>query len=179
MTDEKNETLTDKRSASGLNSLASETLPLLKKIISKKGMLTVDVVLFWEQIVGQELSLYTRPEKITFKNNERNNGTLYVAVPNGAFALELQHREKFILDKVNSFFGYQAVSSMRIRQSVSPLMVKKCYLNQSISQKKLVSTDEQNYIEQITQTINSENLRKQLKCLAESVLSENHKKEQE
>lgn len=168
-----------KRSASGLNMLAAETLPFLKKIMSQKATMTVDVLLFWEQIVGEELSTYTFPEKISFRNKERTNGILHVAVANGAFALELQHREKFVLDKVNAFFGYQAVSSMRIRQNISALSVKKCQFNQPKSKKKLVSKEEQNYIEQITTGMEDTDLQKQLQSLGEWVLSDNRENKQE
>lgn len=51
--------------------------------------------------------------KIGFRGKERQNGVLQVAAVNGAFALELQHREKFVLEKVNAFFGYKAVSNSR------------------------------------------------------------------
>lgn len=177
MTEEKTED--SKRSASGLNMLAAETLPFLKRILNKKATMTVDVLLFWEQIVGEELSSFTFPEKITFKNKERTNGVLWVSVANGAFALELQHREKFVLDKVNAFFGYQAVCSMRIRQSPTALNVKKIQFNQPKIKKKLVSKEEQNYIEQITTDVENADLQKKLQSLGEWVFSANHENQQE
>lgn len=177
MTEEKTENM--KRSASGLNMLAAETLPFLKKILSKKATMTVDVLLFWEQIVGEELSSYTFPEKIMFKNKERTNGVLCVNVANGAFALELQHREKFVLDKVNAFFGYQAVCSLRIRQTPTALSIKKIQFNQPKIKKKLVSKEEQNYIEQITTDVENTDLQKKLQSLGEWVFSANHENQQE
>ena len=179
MTDKKETDGENKRRASGLNMLAAETLSLLKKIVGQKGTLTVDVLLFWEQIVGEELSTYTFPEKIVFKNKERANGVLYVGVANGAYALELQHRENFVLDKVNAFFGYQAVCSMRIRQTISAPITKKYQFNQPFFKKKLVSKEEQNYIEQMTTGLENTDLQKQLQSLGEWVFSESCENKQE
>lgn len=53
----------EKRTASGLNTLASETMPLLRRILGRKGMMAADVLAFWEQIAGEELAAFTFPEK--------------------------------------------------------------------------------------------------------------------
>ncbi len=57
----------NKRSASGLNTLASETLPLLRRILGKQGLASADILAFWDQIAGEELAACTVPEKISFK----------------------------------------------------------------------------------------------------------------
>ena len=93
----------EKRTASGLNTLASETMPLLRRILGRKGMMAADVLAFWGQIAGEELAAFTFPEKIGFRGKERQNGVLQVAAVNGAFALELQHRDKVVLERLTPF----------------------------------------------------------------------------
>ena len=160
----------EKRTASGLNTLASETMPLLRRILGRKGMMAADVLAFWEQIAGEELAAFTFPEKIGFRGKERQNGVLQVAA-----ALELQHREKFVLEKVNAFFGYKAVSELRIRQSGGVSFRRGRQINQPEFKKILVSGEEQNYIEQLTGGLNDGDLKDSLIRLGKCVLSQNRK----
>lgn len=100
---------------------------------------------------------------------------MQVAAVNGAFALELQHREKFVLEKVNAFFGYKAVSELRIRQSGGVSFRRGRQINQPEFKKILVSGDEQNYIEQLTGGLNDGDLKDSLIRLGKCVLSQNRK----
>lgn len=165
----------NKRSASGLNTLASETLPLLRRILGKQGLASADILAFWDQIAGEELAACTVPEKISFKPGERNGGILHIAVPNGAFALEIQHREKFILDKVNAYFGYGAVTGMKIRQGSVPLLRKAKQFNQPPLKKILVSREEQNFIEELTGGVEDDRLKESLVRLGKNIIVENRK----
>ena len=143
------------RTSGGLSSLAVAALPLLRKIMHKKGMVSADIVTMWEQIVGEDMAQYTFPEKLEFSRGERNQGTLWLKVPGGAFALELRHREKFVIDKVNTFFGYNAVANLRI------------------AQKKLVSKEEEIYIKEVTGDIANAELKEKLQMLGEAVFNQN------
>lgn len=168
-----------KRTASGLNTLSSETMPLLRRLIGKKGMMAADILAFWEQIAGEELAAFTFPEKISFKTGERRDGTLQVAVINGAFALELQHRERFVLEKVNSFFCYKAVTKLKIRQSAGLSTAVRRQFNQPELKKTLVSSEEQNYIEQLSEGLSDNELHSSLVRLGKSVLSQNRNKQEQ
>ena len=130
----------------------------------------------WEHIVGEDTASYTFPEKIEFKRGQRCGGTLKLKVPAGGFALEVQHREKIIVEKINLYFGYNAVNCLKIIQdgSLTPKMLKKS--NQPTKQKSLVSNEEQNYINELTNDVVSENLKKSLQRLGQSVFSKEHKK---
>ena len=74
------------------------------------------------------------------------------------------------------YFGYNAVSCLKIIQdgSLTPKMLKKS--NQPTKQKSLVSNEEQNYINELTNDVVSENLKKSLQRLGQSVFSKEHKK---
>ena len=107
-----------RRSSGEFQSLAKSILPLARNVLGKKGFVETDILTNWNAIIGEELAAYTFPQKIDFKRGEKTGGTLHLAVPSGAFALEVQHREKFILQKINTYFGYNAVSNLRIAQNV-------------------------------------------------------------
>lgn len=165
----------ERQGTSGLSRLTAAAMPMLRKILNKKGFSGIDILSYWEQIVGSELAVYTLPEKITFKHGERNNGVLQITVPNGAFALEVQHRERFILNRVNEYFGYCAVAGLKIRQGGSWMPNTLKQINQPESKKILVSEEEQNYIVEQTDGLCNEKLKNSLARLGESVLTQNRK----
>src|SRR3546814_17040650 len=67
------------------------------------------VVSRWREIVGVRYAKVTAPDSIRFPRGERDGGTLTLVVE-GAFAPLLQQVTPEIIDRVNRFFGYRAVS---------------------------------------------------------------------
>ena len=162
-----------KRGTGGLKSLSVSVVPLIRNIMGKKGFVISDILTVWEQIVGEEMAQYTIPRKVDFKKNEKTNGVIHIVVPGGAFALELQHKEKFVLEKVNSYFGYKAISGIRIIQDANfKIQTKK--INQAKVKKSLVTCEEQNYIDNLTNEIIDPELKETLFRLGESIFNENH-----
>ena len=159
----------------GFHSFAVAALPLVRHILGQKGMVSADLLAMWEQIVGEETAAYTFPEKLDFPCGQKNNGVLRLKVPGGAFALEISHREKFIVEKINAYFGYNAVCSLKIIQD--PNMAVQMIVNRKTSekQKTLVSEEEQNYIVELTDEIANAGLKENLMRLGKSIFNKNHK----
>lgn len=172
---EKKKEMSAPRCANGLNSFATAAMPLLRRIVGKKGLVIADMLAMWEQIVGEETAAYTMPERLDFPRGQHDNGTLRIKVPGGAFALEVQHRERFLLEKINAYFGYKAVGGIKIIQdpslSVKPIVHRKEVENQ----KTLVSEEEQNYIDAMVSKIASAGLREKLAKLGQSVFNRKRK----
>ena len=53
--------------------------------------------------------------KITFMAKKRHQGTLHITA-DAMTAMIIQHQQKDILRKVNSYFGYKAVDYLKIYQ---------------------------------------------------------------
>lgn len=166
-----------RRSSGEFQSLAKSILPLARHVLGKKGFAEVDILSNWNTIIGEELAAYTFPQKIDFKRGERTNGTLHLAVPSGAFALEVQHREKFILQKINTYFGYNAVSGLRIAQNAGISLTDMLPKESGRRPKKLVTVEEENYIKDLAEEINSPELKEILIKLGQSVFTDNNLKE--
>ena len=166
-----------RRGAGDLQSVAKSIMPLARSILGKKGFVEVDNLTDWSGIVGEELAAYTLPQKIDFKPNQKNNGILHLMVPSGAFALEIQHREKFILQKINTYFGYNAVSGLRIIQNASVPLQELLPKEPARPRRKLVTAAEENYIEELTHKINHPELKEILIKLGQSVFTDNNLKE--
>lgn len=153
-----------------LTSVSKTIMPLAKQLLGAKGMLEMEILSDWTAIVGEELAQYSLPQKISFRKDERSNGTLELLVLSGAFALEIQHRESQILNKINAYFGYDAVAKLKIIQNSCPenfLFTKKPIDN---VKKNLVSPEEHNYITEIIKDVDNNELRRHLEILGEAVL---------
>lgn len=81
----------------------------------KFGFVQSSVLTRWPEIVGPKLAKVTSPESLRFARGKQSDGVLHIAV-SGAHAVIVQHAIPDIIARVNSFFGYSAVSGVRIKQ---------------------------------------------------------------
>jgi len=81
----------------------------------KFGFIQSSVVTRWAEIVGQRYAQLTSPESIRFPQGKRSGGTLQLTVASG-HAPMVQHIVPEIIERVNRFFGYEAVSRVAIKQ---------------------------------------------------------------
>jgi hypothetical protein len=89
-----------------------------KESFKKYGFSNLKIVSDWKDIVGANLSSICYPEKIMFPPFKKTGGTLHLKVFNPSFSLELQSMESRIIEKISTYFGYQAIA--RIKISVAP-----------------------------------------------------------
>lgn len=157
-----------------LTALSKTIAPLTKRLFGKKGFVEVDILSNWDKIVGEELADYSFPQKIDFKREQKNNGILHLQVPSGAFALEIQHRERFILEKVNAYFGYNAVSGIKIIQNNSLSLRQEDKYETDVPKKNLVTGEEENYIKGLADEIKNSKLKEILIKLGHSIFNDNH-----
>jgi hypothetical protein len=77
------------------------------------------VVARWQEIVGERYARVSTPESIRFPAGRKAGGTLTLAVE-GAHAPLLQHLGPMIIERVNLFFGYEAVTKVVFRHAQAP-----------------------------------------------------------
>jgi len=92
----------------------SKSIPkTLKKHLKKGGYNYSNIVDNWTQMVSKKISDCCYP--ITVKmGKEMRNGTLVLNVLHGK-ELEIEYAKKEIVDKVNSFFGYNCISQVTLK----------------------------------------------------------------
>ena len=84
------------------------------------GFVQSSVVTRWPEIVGARYARICMPEAIRFPPGEKSEGILdLVVVP--AHAPMIQHVVPEIIDRVNRFFGYNAVVRVKLRQGAVKL----------------------------------------------------------
>jgi len=86
----------------------------VKKILKKRGFTELELLKNWENIIPIEYISKISPIKIK-QNNKVEGGSLVLKVdPSIAFAIE--HEKEKIIKKINSFFGYQAITKLELIQ---------------------------------------------------------------
>lgn len=89
------------------------------KALGKRGLAFGALITDWASIVGPQLSLRAVPDRLAFPRGKREDATLHLRTA-GAFALELQHLAPLIVERINGFFGYRAVSRIKLVHGVLP-----------------------------------------------------------
>ena len=95
----------------GLRSFKNTLPKNVKKIIGKKGHIYSETLDNWRYIVGDELFKVCFPK--TFKNSNRfGSSSLSIMIKRG-HEVDLEYSKKNILDKLNSYLGYNAVEKLK------------------------------------------------------------------
>ena len=92
----------------------SETIPKkLKKAIKKGGYNFSNIIDNWTKMVGPQISDVCYPS--TIRNSKGfNKCTIVLNVVHGK-ELSVEYEKKNIIDKINSFFGYEFVEKIKLK----------------------------------------------------------------
>ena len=105
----------------GLRSFGN-TLPRgIKQILKKNGYNYSEIISKWNLLVGKDISNYCYPKSIKI-SRESKNGTLFLLVERGN-EINVEYSKKDIINKINSYFGYQLINEIRL-QTFSPINKK-------------------------------------------------------
>ena len=95
-----------------------------QQALQKKGFAETRIISQWKDIVGEAYARHSLPQKLSFVQGKRSHGVLHIAT-HGSWALELQHLEPVILEKISLFFGYRAVDRLVIHQGLAAIKTEK------------------------------------------------------
>ncbi len=98
----------------GLRALGETVDAVARPMLGRRGFAGSRVVAEWASIVGEHLAARSLPERVTRPADGRGGGTLHVRVASGALAVELQHLEPLIIERINTYFGYRAVARLKL-----------------------------------------------------------------
>ena len=105
----------------GLRSFGN-TLPRgIKQILKKNGYNYSEIISKWNLLVGKDIANYCYPKSIKM-SRENKNGALVLLVKRGN-EINVEYSKKDIINKINSYFGYQLISEIRL-QTFSPINKK-------------------------------------------------------
>lgn len=98
-----------------LRAIAAEVPKIAGAALGKRGFAEAQLVAQWPAIIGESLAAGVSPDRLSFPRGERRDGTLHLRVAPG-LALEVQHREPVLIERINAFFGYRAVARLALTQ---------------------------------------------------------------
>lgn len=104
---------------------------LTQKAFEKFGFSTAALLTDWAVIAGEQLAAATLPERVKWPRGaapadgvagEAHSGATLVLRVDPSRALDVEYKTAQIIDRINSYFGYKAVSALRLLQApvVSP-----------------------------------------------------------
>lgn len=87
---------------------------------AQQGFASREVVTRWAEIAGPDIAAHCEPLKLQWRRpvegRPQEPATLVLRV-DGPMALEVQHMAGIILERINRFFGWQAVGRIALRQA--------------------------------------------------------------
>jgi len=142
---------------------------IIRKVTSpafrRRGFAQQEMITRWDAIVGETVGKHSQPERIQFSRDSRDEGVLHIRAE-GAFALELQHLEPLLLERVNAYFGYRAVTKIVIKQGPlnRPPPLRKV-------EKKPLTAEEQAFVEKSTANTRHDGLKRALQAVGQGLFS--------
>jgi len=100
----------------GPRPLAASVGGVAKRTLGRRGFAEGGLIADWRAIVGPELAASCWPDRLSFPPGKKDGGTLRILAA-GSFAIELQHLEPQVLERVNGHFGYRAIDRITILQA--------------------------------------------------------------
>jgi hypothetical protein len=95
----------------------------LNDALKAQGFASAEIIARWADIAGPEIAAHSEPMKINWPRQSGSAGdeppepaTLVLRVE-GPAAIEIQHLSAVILERVNRFFGWQAIGRIALRQA--------------------------------------------------------------
>ena len=90
------------------------TLPRgVKGILKKSGYNYSEIISKWNMLVGKDISSCSYPKSIKMTKGD-TNGLLVLAVKRGN-EITVEYSKKEIINKINSYFGYQLINEIRLK----------------------------------------------------------------
>ncbi|MDF1608551.1 DciA family protein [Hoeflea sp. YIM 152468] len=107
----------------GVVQIAEIANGLIDPILAKRAGINTLLLGSWDEIAGEQFAGCSRPERIRWPRQDGPDETggsfspgLLTVACEGARALFLMHQEAELISRVNSFFGFRAISQIRIVQ---------------------------------------------------------------
>ena len=109
----------------GLRPFSSSIPKTLKKHLRKGGYNYSNIVDNWTKMVSKKISDSCYPHNIKM-GKEMKNGILVLNVIHGK-EMEVEYNKKEIIDKINSFFGYNCIDQVKLK-----IVQEKIELNKTV-----------------------------------------------
>lgn len=101
-------------------SLADLGAGVLADAFKKQGFASSELITRWADIAGAEIAAHCEPIRLQWQrmpDGEPSEPATLVLRVEGPAAVEIQHMANVLLERINRFFGWQAVGRIALRQA--------------------------------------------------------------
>ena len=152
----------------GARALGEAVAALTRPIVGKRGFVRGGLIAEWETIVGERLAASSLPERVSYPPKQSRGGTLHLRVASGSLAMELQHLEPVLIERINGYFGYDAIARVRLIQGPLPDVAPR--LARPLPPRPLTAAEEQALGERLA-GVGDPELRSALAALGRAVMA--------
>ena len=132
------------RTIQGLRSFKNTLPTKVKRIISRKGQIYSKTLDNWKYIVGDELFKFCYPK--SFKSSNKLGSSILNVMVKRGHEIDVEYSKKIILDRMNSFFGYNVVEKIKLITFQGE--------KDKIKKNKITNYDKNKYMEKISKIKN-------------------------
>jgi hypothetical protein len=150
-----------------METLARHFHKLAGASFASRGRAIADLMQHWPAVVGERLASISRPERMKWPKTvgpEQQGGILIIKSAPG-HALDLQHETQLIIERINSYLGFGAVSCIRIQQS------SRAFADSKIEKNSLLSPEVSHLIDRKLESIADDKLKAALRRLGSGALA--------
>lgn len=97
---------------------------LAAKAFERYGFHSAEIMTAWPRVAGADIAAYTAPERIKWPRGGgepdgtgASGGATLVLRVEPARALDVEYRSAEIIDRINRYFGYRAVATLKLVQA--------------------------------------------------------------
>lgn len=114
----------------GFTPIGREVATAVKPAFDQRGFSVGEILRDWPEIVGRDYAGFTAPDRVHWPRrppeeqeerprprSRRPEGATLVIRVDGPRAIEVQHRSDIVLERINTYFGWRAVSALRFVQA--------------------------------------------------------------
>lgn len=117
---------------------------IIEPICERHGFAVYRIITHWDKIVGRNLARLSYPLKVIYERGQKTGGMLIIEINNPGFILELQAAENLIISRIAVYFGYQAVSKIKIKvvKQISTVNQQKSQDRSTLTSKVILTPDQ-------------------------------------
>ena len=140
---------------------------LTKRAFGRRGFADGAIIADWPSVIGEHLAGLSEPERITYPQGKRAGGTLQLRIASGSIAVELQHLEPLLIERINGYFGYKAVEKVRLIQAP----IKRASGGTTRSERPPLDEKKEREVADVLSDVSDPELHEALDRLARAILS--------
>jgi len=121
----------------------------------------------WDSIITDRYRSSCEAEKVSFKRGEKNYGVLYIVSFNGVASFYIENNRMFVIDKINTIFGYSLIQEIKIRQEPREVQIQD--LTQSFKTPTILDANTRKIIDIKLKSVSDAELKRALEELGKTM----------